>query len=333
MKKPDIKKMKLPHKIVPIILVVLVILVLMKDVLIKSAVESGASFVAGAQVKITSLSFGLATSKVEIKGFRLYNPPGYPHEVMVDIPLVRVVYDLPAILTGHLHLPEMTVNLDKVVLIKDKQGRLNVDALKVAQQKEEPASQKPKQKQAAAKQMPMQLDHVNLNLGKVIVKDYSQGEPPSILAYDIGVRNKKYEKITSAQQLATLILTNAMGPTALKSAGIYAAASVLGVAFLPAGVAGVLIGKDSATDTFKVDRATAYQKAKAVLASAGEITQEKSDKGIIQARIKGADVTLSLTEKDRNLVEVRIESRKLMIPRPEVAEGILYQLSEQLNGR
>ena len=65
----------------------------------------------------------------------------------------------------------------------------------------------------------MKIDQATLNLGKVVVKDYTKGEPPSIQAYDIGV-NKTFKNITSAEQLVTLVLVQAMGPTALRNAAI-----------------------------------------------------------------------------------------------------------------
>jgi len=98
----------------------------------------------------------------------------------------------------------------------------------------------------------MQFDVVKLNLGKVIVKDYRKGEPPTILAYNIGIDDKEYKNITSAQEFVTLVMIQAMGPAAIKGAGIYAAATVLGVAFLPAGVAGVLLGTDSGIEEINV---------------------------------------------------------------------------------
>ena len=323
-----------------IVVVVLFALGIAKDFALKIAIESAASFVVGAPARIGHFSLSLLTSRVQIKNFRLYNPPGFPQEAMVDIPLIKVAYDLPALFKGKLHLPEMNINLSKLVLIRDKEGELNVDALKVAQapaKTEEKPKEKPQEKKSS-KPMAMQLDVVTMTLGRVVVKDYSKGGKVSILAYDIGVKNKEFKDITSPEQLATLVLTRAMGPTALKSAGIYAAATVLGVGFLPAGVAGVLLSNDSAAQTFRQDYDRMYQAAWEALTALGEIIEEKkggqksdaSRTGDIKAKVQGTDVTLSVAEKEARQVEVTIKARKLMLPRPEVAGGVLYQIDEQL---
>ena len=84
--------------------------------------------------------------------------------------------------------------------------------------------------------MDIQLDVMKLNLGKVVFKDYSKGEPPAVSAYNIHVKDKTFKNINSVQKLVTVVLVEAMGPTAIRSAGIYAAATVLGVGFCRRGL-------------------------------------------------------------------------------------------------
>ena len=107
-----------------------------------------------------------------------------------------------------------------------------MDALTVAKKPEGDQANNAK----PAKMNPMQLDTVVLNLGKVTVKDNAKN-PPSVQIFDVGVRNKTFHNIKSAQQLVTLVMIEQMKPAALKGAAIYGAAAVLGVAFLPAVVA------------------------------------------------------------------------------------------------
>ena len=223
------------YKILAVIAAVLLGLGVLKDQIIKTAVEIGAAQVLGAPVHIGGMSVGLLGQSVRIKDLRVENPPGFPRENLIDIAQVGVDYDLPAIFKGVLHLPKLVLDLREMTVIKNKDGKLNVDALKVAQKSPENT-----QNNKPTKEMPVEIDVAELNLGKVIVKDYNK-MPFLVTAYDIGVHHKTYRNIKSVQKLALLVMGEAMGPTALKNAAIYGAASVLGVAFLPAGVANGLM--------------------------------------------------------------------------------------------
>ena len=322
--------MKRWKKILIGVVIGLVVLGVVKNTVVKAMVQSGATFVTGAPVKIGSLAVGVFRTRVVMKDFQMYNPKGFPKAVMVDIPLIRVEYDLGALFRGEVHLQEVTLYLKEVVLYKNKEGQLNVDALKVAQQKPK-AEEKPAAKKAPpSKSMPMRMDEVNLSLGKVIVKDYSVEGPLQVLAYPIGVENKTFRNINSPDELVTLVLLQSMGPTALKSAGLYAAATVLGVAFLPAGVAGVLLGNDSATETFRANYDKAYEQAKNFLSQNGEVVKEDPEQGLLQAKVRGSDLTLTFAAVGERDVEITAKARKMMLPKAEVAAGVLYQLGELL---
>ena len=209
--------MKKINKILIGIVVSVVILAFVKDQIIKAVVMSQGSEILGAQVHLDSLGLNLFKQSIRIKGLKVYNPPGFPHAVMVDIPEISVDADVASFLKGNLHLPLIIVDLKEMVVIKNKDGKLNVDSLKVVQKTA--LTKGAKQEEKPAKQLPMKIDQATLNLGKVVVKDYTKGEPPSIQAYDIGV-NKTFKNITSAEQLVTLVLVQAMGPTALRNAAI-----------------------------------------------------------------------------------------------------------------
>ena len=228
-----IKNMNKISKVFIGIAIVLVALAFAKDFVIKMVVEAGASKVLGAPVHIGGVSVGLFKQSVRIKDLRVGNPSGFPAGTLIDIPEAGVDYDLGQIMKGNLHLPMVILNLKELNVVKNAQGKLNVDSLQVAQKKTAAGAAAP------AKTMPMQIDTATLNLGKVTVKDYTKN-PASVQTLDIGIHNKIYHNITSAQQLVLLVMVESMRPTALREAAIYGAASLLGVAFLPVGVADAL---------------------------------------------------------------------------------------------
>ncbi|PIQ89088.1 MAG: hypothetical protein COV72_04655 [Candidatus Omnitrophica bacterium CG11_big_fil_rev_8_21_14_0_20_42_13] len=309
-----------------IIAICLISLLIFKNIFIKSLISLSASGVVGAPVKIGGFSLGVFKQSVRIKDFRIYNPKGYPDEAFLDIAQISVDYDLASLLKKKLHLPFIALDLRELVVIKNKEGKLNVDSLKVAQAKE----RAPKKEEKPAEMMPMQIDVLKLNIGQVIFKDFSAGGEPSIQAFEIGVKDKTYTNITSAQQLAALVMVEAMKGTTIKGASIYGAASVLGTAFLPAGVAGILIGKDSSRRDFDVAYDKAYDAAVAAIKEMGELVSESRDSGLITARVQGCKATLKIVKIGEKSSGITVSARKVVLPKPEIAAGIMHQISQRL---
>ena len=323
--------MKKYQKILIIIVAVIIGIVILKDVIIKSTITTVGSAVVGAPIKIKKFALRAITQKVHIKEMVVYNPKGFPEGPLVDIPEIRVDFDLGALLKGKLHVPLIIFDLKEVIIIKDKDGNLNVDALKVAQAKEEPDQKKEEEKpKKGGKAMPMRIDELRLNVERVIYKDYSQGEKPVISAYEIALKDKVFKNIKSPEQLATLVMVQAMGPAGIKGAAIYGAATVLGAAFLPAGVVGVLVGKDSSTAEYSIGYDELYDVSLGVINEAGELKSEDRVKGVIKAKVDGSDVAIKLKKMPERKIEVTISARKMMIPKPKVAGGIQYQISEKM---
>ncbi|MFC1709751.1 hypothetical protein ACFL2J_06835 [Candidatus Omnitrophota bacterium] len=328
------KNLKKWQRILAIVVIVFICLGIVKNPLIKTVVTVGASKVLGAPVHIDGFAVGVFKQSVRIKGFKIYNPKGFPKGVLIDIPEVSVDYSLPAILTGKLYLPLIVLNLREMVVIKNKDGLMNVDALKVAQKKEEPAKPAPEKKEVSkkpSKQMAMQIDVAKLTIGKVVFKDFSQGgAEPSVQVFNVGIEGKEFKDITSAQQFATLIMVEAMGPTAIKGAAIYGAATVLGVAFLPAGVAAVLIGNDSGSSDFNYDFEKVYNTAIETVKEMGEVIKEDKGNGVVKGKVSGSSITIEITELEPNKTQMKVSARKFMLPKPEVAEGVIYEISQKL---
>lgn len=317
-------------KILAVVLTVPVIfagLVVAKDAIIKSAVVMGIQQVTGTAVEIDKFSLGLWAQKIHIEGLRVYNPEGFPEAVLLNVPQVAVDYDLQALLKKTLHLPLLRFNLQELTLVKNREGELNVDFLKVTQKAKDDSKKNEVKK---PEMIPMRIDTMQLTLGRVILKDYSRGKEPKIQVFDVGVRDKTYKNITSANQLATLVLVEGIKPTAIKSAAVYGAAAFFGVGLIPVGVATVLLGNDVADSNYGKNFDQVYRAAVEILTQSGTNVAESKDKGAIKATVDGCGVTIRIDEGFPGRTKVSVSARKFLIPRPDVAKGILYKLSEKL---
>ncbi len=316
--------MKINRKWIIILAVIIFAVTIGKDLLIKSISTQAISKITGAPVTIGGFSLGLFKEGVKIENFKMYNPEGFSRELMVDIPKIYVYYSLPSILQGKLHLKNVELELKEIILVKNKEGRLNVDSLKVF--KEKSTQEKAKK---PAKAMPLQIDLLKLDLGRLVYKDYTLGEEPSVRAYDIGI-NKTYKNITSAQQLVLLILSEPMRAAGIKGAAIYGVSVLAGAGILPVAVAATLVGRDSTQRSFHVTMEKLYEVTRGVLSTSGTITKEDQAAGIMGASVDGAMIALKLRQISDKETEITVSARKLLLPKPEIAEGIIYKISQEL---
>ncbi|MBF0595368.1 MAG: AsmA family protein [Candidatus Omnitrophica bacterium] len=202
-------------KIVIIVVVVLVALALLRDQLVKAAVVMAARQIAGVEVTIDHFSMSFIRQSVNMKGIKVYNPQGFVREVMVDIPELNLDCDVGAFLKGNYHVRYLRLDLKQVLVERDLQGKTNVNSLPFAQA----SSTKTESRTASAQlvkepakpaDIKMQIDLASLNLGRVLIKELrSQGEP-SIRTIELNVKDKEFKNITSAGQLAALVMMESL---------------------------------------------------------------------------------------------------------------------------
>jgi uncharacterized protein involved in outer membrane biogenesis len=102
--------------------------------LTKFIVITGVSHAWGTEVHIDGFSLGVFKPGVHIRELKVYNPKGFPKQVMIDIEAVNVHYAMSSVFSGTLHVPMIVFTLNEMIIVKDKDGSVNVDGLKVAQQ-------------------------------------------------------------------------------------------------------------------------------------------------------------------------------------------------------
>lgn len=193
------------------ILIGLIVLSVFKDVIAKVSVEKGVELVTGLRLRIQSFRVGLINTLVGIKNFRLFNPKGFKDKIMLNMPEIYVDYNLPAIFKGKIHLEEMRINMEEFMVVKNENGELNLDSLKVVQAQKE--GKKPSDK---AKAPEIQIDTLELRIGKVIYKDYSRGGEPSVKEFNVNL-NERYENISNPYALVSLIVVKALMNTTIAS--------------------------------------------------------------------------------------------------------------------
>ncbi|MBN1354270.1 MAG: hypothetical protein JW994_06350 [Candidatus Omnitrophica bacterium] len=201
--------------VIAAVLAALIIISFVKDVIIKVSVEKGVEIVTGLKLKMSSLRVGILKQLVEIKHLVLLNPRGFKDRIMFDMPELYVDCDLMSCAKGKIHVNNMILNMKEFNVIKDAQGRLNLDSLNVVKAQKESKSP---EKSSKAKTPDIQIDNLELKLGKVVYKDYSkaEGEKPYVKEYVLNV-SEKYQNISNPYALVSLIMVKSLTNTAIAS--------------------------------------------------------------------------------------------------------------------
>lgn len=193
------------------ILVVLLALFFAKNMIAKIAVEKGVKQVTGLKLKTGSFNIGIMKTFVGIKNLRLYNPKGYKDKVMFHMPEIFADYNLSAMMKRKVHLEKMRLNLKELTVVKNEKGQLNLNSLKPVQKEKDV---KAKEEKKEAKSPEIQIDRLELKIGKVVYKDYSKRKTPSVREFDINL-DEKYENITDPNELVRLIIVKALMNTTI----------------------------------------------------------------------------------------------------------------------
>lgn len=235
-----------------IIIAVIVVLLLAKDMIIKVSVEKGVELVTGLPLSIRGFNVGVVRSVVNITDLKLLNPKHFKDRMMLDMPEIYVDYDLGAMLRGNVHLEKVRIDMKEFDVVKNEQGELNLNSLKVVQAKKEGASPQEKGGKAPS----VKIDYLRLKIGKVFYKDYSKGGEPSVKEFDINI-DETYTNINDPYSLVSLIVVKALMNTSI------------------AGLANFDINglKGTVSDTL----ATAQKNAQEAVAKVTETAQKASD--------------------------------------------------------
>ncbi len=258
-----------------IVLVVIVVAVFIaaiaKDTIIKISVEKGAEIVTGLKLSIGGLNVGIFKPVVDIRNLRLLNPRNFPDKTMIEMPEIYVKYDLPAILGGKIHLPEVRLALKEFVVVKNAKGELNLNALRTVQAQK--AGKAPSQ-EAPGKVPDIKIDLLKLSIGKVIYKDYSKSSVPDVKEFNVNI-NESYTNVDNPYSLASLIVVKALMNTSIASLTNFDLRGLQGT--VGSTLASAQKMASTAIDTAQKTTAAAQEKAKQAVESAKK-TQETVQK-------------------------------------------------------
>ncbi|MFH1622048.1 MAG: AsmA family protein [Candidatus Omnitrophota bacterium] len=200
--------------VIVIILLVFLGIFLTRNFIAQNILSSGVKAFTGLSLKIGSIDVGISKTHLSVQNLQLFNPPAFSDKVMLDMPEIYIDYDLGAFLQKKVHLEQIRLNMNELMVVKNKDGKLNLDSLKVVQSKKKPTEEQKKEKA----QLPqIQIDKLRLTVGKVVYKDYSvSSSEPSVKEFNVNL-DEQFENITDPYALTSLIVVKALAKTSIAS--------------------------------------------------------------------------------------------------------------------
>jgi uncharacterized protein involved in outer membrane biogenesis len=176
-----------------IVLVVAVVAgILLLDTILREVLISRMSAATGMGVEISSVHVGLLSPTMTIKGFKLYNTAAFGGGLCLDMPELHVEYDPAAVRMRMIHLPLVRLNLARIELIEDKQGRSNFDAIEKQGKRSAPHGDSLNGFKFTG------IDTLNLSLGKLHVSSLRSGQEEEV---EFGVTNQIFHNVKSDADL------------------------------------------------------------------------------------------------------------------------------------
>lgn len=308
------------------LVVLFVCLFFARNTILKFTVIKTTENIIGTSVKIERIALDLVNQEFKVEGFKLMQPKDYGEGVMIDIPSINANYDMNHLLRKKVFLKQLSIDLKELVVIKDTDGKLNVDSLKIA---------KKNGGECVSETSSAEMEKLCLSVGKVVYKDYKKGPKPEITVYDINVKNKEYKDIPSERDLAVLVITQSMLHTAIKDAAIYGVTAATGlVGYIPAKLGLTSIDNGGTQAIFNNSFEGVYNAAQEALEQIGTITGiEEINIGPIKGTVNSSEIIIKLAKENEESTKVSVSAKKVLLPKPKISKAIIYLISERLQNK
>lgn len=181
-----------------------------KDLAFGWALSTAVSGAIGVPVSVGSTQLDPFKGKIAIRNLRVKNPAGFKGSTMLNAPLLAIDCVPGSLLSGKPHFEEIRIDLSELVVVRNKEGKLNVNVVKPKQAGG--PSAKPGQQKPAPQ---VRIDRLYLSIGKVVFEDYSAGGKPSVQTFEVGIKDREFRNIESPAAVVSLLMVEALTRTTL----------------------------------------------------------------------------------------------------------------------
>ena len=202
--------------IVVIIMIFGVLLLTARNILIKSTVKQGVKRAFGVELKTESMSAGFIRSDLKIDNLMVKSPEGFHEERMVTARRIYLDYNLWPLLKGRIHATNLEITVEEVIVVRNRQGRLNLDEFRQRLKHTGPqaarSKDEPKEKRSPDRVM---IDLLSISLERIVYKDYSRSPEAKVMTIPVGIQELRFENVRSSEDLIEKVISMALQKVAL----------------------------------------------------------------------------------------------------------------------
>jgi uncharacterized protein involved in outer membrane biogenesis len=171
--------------LVILLIVLVVVAVLLKDVIAKSIAERNLRDTTGLDARISKLEVGLSTPTVNLEGLKLYNTADFGGSTFLDLPELRMEYVPDDVRTGKLRFKTVRLHLSEVHVVRNKNGRTNIEMLQKETRKKSTGGKEKTDKPGVDFGG---IETLYLTIGKIHITD--ERDPRNNDVIDIGLKDE-----------------------------------------------------------------------------------------------------------------------------------------------
>lgn len=183
------------------LLAAVVVLLIFKDGILKKIAEARVQSETGLKASIGEFHVSLRSGAVHLKDFKLLNTREFGDSPLLDMPEIYVLLDVRQAAGSKLHFKEVRFNLAQAHVVKNKSGKLNLEALG----KRHKDSAGPKSKKQRRQMAFGGIDRLYLTLGSIKYTDLQ--DPAQNDERNLGIKNELVENVRSEEELEAQVLT------------------------------------------------------------------------------------------------------------------------------
>lgn len=183
-----------------------------KGFIVKTFVERTIKGSLGLRFSIDECTVSLLNSDVRIKDLVILNPRNFQDKVMFDVTEIYADFDMLSLIKKKPRLKNLSISVDEIFIVKNKEGLLNLSALAVVKASREGKTAR----DISDNPIPLiKIDSFEFKVRRVVYKDYSQVISPVIIEKDVNI-NERIENVEDPAFIIRIILVEAVKKAALE---------------------------------------------------------------------------------------------------------------------
>ena len=157
---------------------------------------------------IAEVNVHILTQSLNIKDLKIYNPKGFKDKLMMDVPEIFFKCNIIALLNKTINIENARLNLNKLNVIKNSDGKVNIDALKQLAK-----TDKIQQSEEEIETPKINIIKLHLKVGNVTYKDCTQA-PPDLKEFKVNL-DEEIKDIQSIDELVNIVTKKAIYHTTI----------------------------------------------------------------------------------------------------------------------